>query len=169
MTAYIALLRKERDSDFGVNFPDFPGCVTAGKSLEDARRMADEAIGLHVRGMIEDREPIPKPSSLDAIMDDADNRDAVAFLVEISSKPAKAVRINVMLPQDIVEAIDRTTNNRSRFLADAARERLREDLVDSRDNARAMRAVGSGNMSLIAEEDMDAYLAADLVRAGKSN
>jgi predicted RNase H-like HicB family nuclease len=126
MTTYIALLRKERDSDFGVDFPDFPGCVTAGKSLEEARRMADEAIELHIKGMIEDHEPIPEPSSLDAIMDDPDNQGAVAFLVEIASKPAKAVRINVMLPQDIVEAIDRTTHNRSRWLADAAKSKLHE-------------------------------------------
>jgi predicted RNase H-like HicB family nuclease len=26
---YIAYLHKEKKSDFGVSFPDFPGCVTA--------------------------------------------------------------------------------------------------------------------------------------------
>jgi predicted RNase H-like HicB family nuclease len=126
MATYIALLRKERNSDFGVDFPDFPGCITAGKTLDEARRMAVEALNLHVVGMIEDHESIPDPSSLDAIMNDADNHEAVAFLVEAATKPAKAVRINVMLPEDIVEAIDRTTNNRSRFLAEAARSKLRE-------------------------------------------
>jgi predicted RNase H-like HicB family nuclease len=30
---YIAYLHKDRDSDFGVSFPDFPGCITAGKTL----------------------------------------------------------------------------------------------------------------------------------------
>jgi metal-responsive CopG/Arc/MetJ family transcriptional regulator len=34
----------------------------------------------------------------------------------------KAVRVNVMLPENVLQAIDRTTANRSRFLADAARE-----------------------------------------------
>jgi hypothetical protein len=33
MTSYIALLRKDVDSDYGVEFPDFPGCVTAGTTL----------------------------------------------------------------------------------------------------------------------------------------
>lgn len=56
MTAYIALLRKDPGSDYGVDFPDFPGCVTAGKTLEDARRMAAEALALQVEGMLEDRE-----------------------------------------------------------------------------------------------------------------
>ncbi|WP_158929394.1 type II toxin-antitoxin system HicB family antitoxin [Acidisphaera sp. S103] len=43
MSAYIAPLRKDVTSEFGVAFPDFPGCVTAGWSLEEARRMATEA------------------------------------------------------------------------------------------------------------------------------
>ena len=126
MTAYIALIRKETMSDYGVDFPDFPGCVTAGKTLDDARRMAAEALTLHVEGLVEDREPIPEPSGLDAVMADLENRDAVAFLVDVGTSPAKAIRINVMLPEDLVAAIDRTTTNRSRFLAEAARAKLRE-------------------------------------------
>ncbi len=124
MTAYIALVRKDLNSDYGVDFPDFPGCVTAGETLDEARFMAVEALGLHVQGMLEDREAIPEPSSLDAVMEDRENRDAVAFLVEIPSRPAKAVRVNVMLPEGLVKAIDRTTRNRSRFLAEAARSKL---------------------------------------------
>lgn len=124
MTAYIALLRKEPTTDFGVDFPDFPGCVTAGKTLEEARKMAGEALELHVEGMLEDQEPIPEPSSLDSIMSDPEHRDAVAFLVEVATRPAKSVRINVMLPQDVIVAIDRVTTNRSRFLAEAAKAKL---------------------------------------------
>lgn len=115
MTTYIALLRRDPDSDFGVDFPDFPGCITAGKTLEEARQMAAEALDLHMAGMLEDGDPIPEPSSLDAIMADPDNRDATAFLVDVTTLPAKSVRINVMLPADLVAAIDRVTRNRSRF------------------------------------------------------
>jgi predicted RNase H-like HicB family nuclease len=124
MTAYIALLRKAPTSGYGVDFPDFPGCVTAGRTLEEARKMAAEALDLHLEGMLEDREPVPEPLSLDAIMSDPENRDAVAFLVEDRIRAPKSVRINVMLPQDILVAIDRRTTNRSRFLAEAAREKL---------------------------------------------
>lgn len=124
MNAYIALLRKEATSDYGVDFPDFPGCVTAGKTLEEARRMATEALALHIEGMLEDREPIPEPSTLDVIMDDPGNREAVAFLVETANRRVKAIRINVMLPEDLVQAIDRVTRNRSRFLAEAAKSKL---------------------------------------------
>ncbi len=124
MTAYIALLRKEPGSDFGVDFPDFPGCATAGETLDEARKMATEALELHIEGMLTDRAPIPEPSSLDTIMNDLENRDAVAFLVESATRPAQSVRINVMLPKDVVAAIDRVTANRSRFLAEAAKAKL---------------------------------------------
>lgn len=59
-------------------------------------------------------------------MADPANRDAVAFLVDVGARPSKAVRVNVMLPEEIVEAIDRKTNNRSRFLTEAARAKLHE-------------------------------------------
>ncbi len=126
MTAYIALLRKDDHSDFGVDFPDFPGCITAGRTMDEARRMAGEALELHVEGVMQDGEMIPEPSSLDVIMSDPANRDAVAFRVEVGTKPSKSVRINIMLPEDLVRAIDRRTTNRSRFLADAAKAKLRE-------------------------------------------
>ena len=123
MTAYVALLRKQPDSDFGVDFPDFPGCVTAGETLEDARRMAAEALQLHIAGMIEDGDAIPAPSRLDEIMVDPDHRDGVAVLIDVSVR-RPVIRINVSLPPDLLEAIDRVTDNRSRFLADAARAKL---------------------------------------------
>jgi predicted RNase H-like HicB family nuclease len=49
------------DSDFGVSFPDFPGLVTAGRTLEEAKAMAEEALAFHIAGMEEDGEDIPEP------------------------------------------------------------------------------------------------------------
>ena len=123
MTAYVALLRKQPDSDYGVDFPDFPGCITAGETLEDARQMAGEALALHIEGMIEDGDAIPAPSSLDDIMTDEHHTDAVAVLIDASVR-RPAIRVNVSLPPELGEAIDRVSDNRSRFLAEAAREKL---------------------------------------------
>ena len=84
MTSYIALLRKQPRSDYGVDFPDFPGCVTAGRTLEEARRMADRGTGVsrgrHARGW-RCRSRHHRP--IDAIMADRHNRDAIAFLVDL--------------------------------------------------------------------------------------
>jgi predicted RNase H-like HicB family nuclease len=123
---YIALIRKDPASDFGVEFPDFPGCVSAGRDLDEARRMAAEALALHIQGMREDGAPLPSPSSLDTIMNDPAHKDAVAFLVDSVGAPPRGMRLNVILPEDLVREIDRTTRNRSRFLAEAAREKLRQ-------------------------------------------
>jgi predicted RNase H-like HicB family nuclease len=44
MCQFIALIHKDADSDYGVSFPDLPGCVTAGATLDEARDMAAEAL-----------------------------------------------------------------------------------------------------------------------------
>jgi predicted RNase H-like HicB family nuclease len=90
---YIAYLHKDRKSDFGVSFPDFPGCVTAGKTLEEARRMAAEALVVHIAGMAEDGETIPEPSTVDDVADDPATKGAVAFLVSVDLE--KTVRVNI--------------------------------------------------------------------------
>ena len=124
MTKYIALLHKDQTSDYGVDFPDFPGCVTAGLTMDEARHMAAEALQFHIKGMTEDQEPIPEPSSLKTVMAQPENRDAVAFLVDLSVQPAALMQVKVMLPGSLLDAIDRITTDRSRFLAEAARAKL---------------------------------------------
>jgi predicted RNase H-like HicB family nuclease len=96
---YIAYLHKDKKSDYGVSFPDFPGCITAGSTLEEARRMAVEAVSLHVAGMREDREAIPKPSTLDNLRGDPAMKGAVAFLTELR-EPEQTVRINYYSPKE---------------------------------------------------------------------
>jgi predicted RNase H-like HicB family nuclease len=102
---YIAYLHKDRKSDFGVSFPDFPGCVTAGKTLDQARHMASEALALHIRGMLEDGETVPEPSTIDGVAEDPAMKGAVAFLVSVSLE--KTVRVNITARESQIELIDR--------------------------------------------------------------
>jgi len=122
---YIALIHKEDGSDYGVSFPDLPGCVTAGKDLDEARAFAEEALALHLEGLAEDGEALPEPSSLTVVMGDPDNRDGVAILVAAPAKSAKTVRVNITLPEDVLDEIDRYAEshgyNRSGFLMQAAK------------------------------------------------
>lgn len=124
MSAYIALIHKDDDSDYGVSFPDLPGCVTAGSSLDEARTNAVEALALHIEGMIEDGEALPEPSDLSAMMKDRENRDAVAILVEAPARSSKTVRVNITLPEDVLRDIDafaeREGYSRSGLIAKAA-------------------------------------------------
>jgi predicted RNase H-like HicB family nuclease len=124
MTNYIGLIHKDAETDYGVSFPDFPGVATAGSTLDEARQMAEEALAFHVEGMIEDGESIPEPASLESVMNDTANRDGVAILVALKLQSAKAVRINITLPEDVLERIDSFAADqglsRSGFLARAA-------------------------------------------------
>lgn len=103
---YIAYLHKDKRSDYGVSFPDFPGCVTAGKSLEAARELAVEALTLHLAGMVEDGEALPEPSTLDQLARDPAMKGAVAFLVSAEA-PQKTVRVNITARESQIEAIDK--------------------------------------------------------------
>jgi predicted RNase H-like HicB family nuclease len=131
MRNYIGLIHKDPDSDYGVSFPDFPGVVTAGTDLDDARRMAEEALAFHVAGMVEDREAIPEPSSLEQVMADATNMDAVAVLVPLKSQVKRSVRLNITLPEDVLREIDAYAEahglTRSGFIAQAAKRQMNDD------------------------------------------
>jgi predicted RNase H-like HicB family nuclease len=81
MRHYIALIHKDADSDHGVSFPDLPGVITAGSTLDEAREMATEALALHLEGLAEDGDTAPEPSSFEQIMLVPENRDSVACLV----------------------------------------------------------------------------------------
>ena len=130
MGQYIGLIHKEADSHFGVSFPDFPGVATAGTTLDDARAMAEEALAFHIEGLVEDGEAIPEASSLEDVMADPDNRSGVAILVAVKTEAPKVIRINVTLPGDILEQIDKYALahglSRSGFLAQAAKKAMLE-------------------------------------------
>ncbi|HWU63038.1 MAG TPA: type II toxin-antitoxin system HicB family antitoxin [Ensifer sp.] len=130
MRNYIGLIHKDADSDYGVSFPDFPGVVTAGPDLDDARAMAQEALALHVDGLIEDGEAIPEPSTLEAIMSNPENKDAVAVLIPLKTQNRKVVRLNITLPEDVLVEIDAYAQahglTRSGFLASAAMRQIED-------------------------------------------
>jgi predicted RNase H-like HicB family nuclease len=82
---YVAIIHNP-DSDFGVSFPDFPGCITAGRTLDEAKALALEALTGHIGVMREAGEPVPAPSTLDKVMSHPQFQDDVAFLVRIKEQ-----------------------------------------------------------------------------------
>jgi predicted RNase H-like HicB family nuclease len=83
MASYIALLRKDDNSDYGVEFPDLPGCISAGGTLEEAHRMAEEALAAHVAFLREGGDDVLAPSPLDVIARQPEIKGAVCFMVEL--------------------------------------------------------------------------------------
>ena len=129
MANYIAVVHKDAKSDFGVSFPDFPGCITAGSSIDEAKDMAHDALSLHIKGMMEDGENIPAPSKLEDIMDNPDYSDAAAILiVSVSESKPRTVRVNITVPEDMLRKIDTIAKkrgmSRSSFLVHAAQNAI---------------------------------------------
>ena len=85
---YVAVIRKAPDSDFSVDFPDLPGCMTAGRTMQEARRPCRRSAGVSSRR--NDRRMVcllPEPRSLSAIRDDPKCADAkTLILVEAPAK-----------------------------------------------------------------------------------
>ncbi|MGO8745588.1 MAG: type II toxin-antitoxin system HicB family antitoxin [Thermoguttaceae bacterium] len=85
-----------------------------------------EAIELHLEGLIAEGSPVPRPGRVEQHRQDPDYRDGTWALVSIDpeSLRAYAKRINITIPERILDAIDRFSQQhgqtRSGFLAEAA-------------------------------------------------
>jgi predicted RNase H-like HicB family nuclease len=64
MTHYAAIVEEEEGKAVGVWFPDLPGCVSAGDTLDEAILNSREALELWAEAMIASGQEIPPPRSL---------------------------------------------------------------------------------------------------------
>ena len=129
MTNYVAVIHKEKKTDFGVSFPDFPGCITAGKTVDEAREMAEEALNGHAAMMTEEGLALPRPRKLDDVLKHKDYAGAAAyFIVNLGARKPQPVRFNASMDAQLLARIDERAQEagmtRSGFLAEAARKEL---------------------------------------------
>jgi predicted RNase H-like HicB family nuclease len=59
MRRFLIIIEKA-DGNYSAYSPDLPGCIATGKTKEQAAANMHEAIELHIQGLKEDRQPIPK-------------------------------------------------------------------------------------------------------------
>ena len=59
---YVALIAKTGNG-YAADLPDLPGCIAAGETYEETRRLIEEAANLHVKLMAEHGETIPEPTN----------------------------------------------------------------------------------------------------------
>lgn len=122
----------EGNGTFGIAFPDFLGCISAGDTLEQVTERGHEALQFHVDGMVEDGEAIPEPHAwtLEAVAADFDDPDdpideqwiaVVPIEVNVQSYP-RAVPVEV--DTSLILEIDSVTENRRQFIMDATRREL---------------------------------------------
>ena len=128
MKTYLALVEKDRDSAFGVRFPDLPAVFSAADMQEEIVANAIEALQLWAEDM-----PLPDPSSHADVISRADIRDALAvggYLISVPfiDNDTAVVRANVTFERGVLRAIDAAARERgitrSAFLASAARREI---------------------------------------------
>jgi len=114
-----------------VVFPDLPGCVSQGDSVEDAMRNATEALALHIEGMVAEGLTLPAPSSLTAPLPDWLRESAMVGEVQALLQvevPGRSTRINITMDVGLVDRLDAAARQdgttRSGYLAQAVREKL---------------------------------------------
>ncbi len=59
---YPAVFHPEEVGGYSVCFPDLLGCITEGDTLAEAMAMAEDALGIYLYSLKEEKEPIPEPS-----------------------------------------------------------------------------------------------------------
>lgn len=126
---YQAVLAGAGTNQIDVAFPDFPGCVTVAKTLEEAQVRAAEVLAFHIQSMVEDGDPIPSGGDEDALLEMVKDYEEERYRVLIAAiaveiPAGKARRVNVTLPEYVLEATDQWARahgqSRSGLLANAA-------------------------------------------------
>jgi predicted RNase H-like HicB family nuclease len=70
MKEFVALIHHGPDDIYQASFPDLPGVIVQGETLEHARVRAQYALFFHIHGIAAEGADIPQPSSLEVIMAD---------------------------------------------------------------------------------------------------
>ena len=119
-TKYLGIVHKDPDSDYGISFPDLPGCFSAGSTKAELMRMAKEAVAFHIEGLRTDGEPIPAPTTCKGVDLDGGTLMAVPY----SAESTKVARVNITVPAHGLARIDAAASaasmSRSAFLTQAA-------------------------------------------------
>jgi len=60
---YLVVIEKA-NGNYGAHAPDLPGCGALGNTVEETLQNMKRAIEMHVKGMQEDGDAIPEPSTI---------------------------------------------------------------------------------------------------------
>lgn len=111
----------EDDGSYTITYPDLPGCISQGKSLENALYMAQDALRQWLECTIEVGQEIPAASRAESI----DHKQGeFVNLVRAELKDNRAVRRTISIPKWMYDAAAGANLSLSRVLQDALKERL---------------------------------------------
>ncbi len=59
----VLIVIEKANGNYSAYAPDLPGCIATGKTREEAEQNMHAAVELHLKGLREDKLPIPESSA----------------------------------------------------------------------------------------------------------
>ena len=115
------------DDGISISFPDLPGCFSCANSDQEAVKMANDALGLHLYSLEEDNDEIPEPTPINNIH--LDSNQAVV-LIEVYMPTMReaienySIKKTLSIPQWLNKIAIEKNVNFSQVLQSALKERL---------------------------------------------
>ena len=118
---YPAVFHSNEDGTYTVLFPDLPGCISEGKTLGNAMKMAEAALTQWIEYLKDSKEEIPVPSNLYDI--ELGNNEFVNF-IRADIKDNRAVKRTISLPRWMDEQAAEEGLSLSKILQEALSKRF---------------------------------------------
>jgi predicted RNase H-like HicB family nuclease len=124
---YPSVFHKDEDS-YWVEFPDLPGCLTDGQTLDEAMKNAEEVLGVYIATRLEDDLEIAPPSAIESLLFKDGFSTYITTDVDQYRRKTKAVKKTLSIPQWLSEEAERQHISFSAVLQSALKRELHIDL-----------------------------------------
>ena len=115
---YIGLIEQEGDT-FGIYFPDVLGCVSSGKSMEEATSAGIEALQEHCDILLEDGATLPRARTLEELKQDPETKkdleQDLAVFISVIPKFGNKKQIGLQIDEGLIKIIDETVERHKKF------------------------------------------------------
>ena len=124
---YPAVFDPCEEGGYCITYPDLPGIVSEGDTVEECLSMAKEALELHLYGMEEDSDPIPEPTHPSRV--EVPKGGFVSMVEAVmplfrDKMANKSVTATVTLPRWLKSLADKNSINYSHVLQSGIKDRL---------------------------------------------
>jgi len=93
MPTYIALIHKDADSSYGVSFPDLPGVITTGDTIDEAMQNAAEVLEFAAEDYeTNGRKGMPTPRTIDELRANVEFQEDAAEAIIAAAPKAEAAQ-----------------------------------------------------------------------------
>ena len=111
----------EDDGSYTITYPDLPGCISEGKSLENALYMAQDVLNMWLGYKLEEGEALPAPTAIQQVKP---GPGEFVNLIRGVVRDNQAVRRTVSIPKWMDDQVSAAGISLSKVLQDALKTRL---------------------------------------------